>query len=210
MASIFELLKRISSGSKNESAAQGPVTHIVCGLGNPGDKYARSRHNAGFMAMSYVAQKEGLELKKVRFRSLVCTANFCGKRVLFMLPQTMMNASGTAVRDAAEFYKIPAENIVVIHDDCALPIGKMRIKTKGSDGGQKGVRDIIEKLNADTFTRIKLGVGSPPDNSQMINWVLGSIPESDREIFYSRVGDTYEALKLILSGQTEKAMNKFN
>lgn len=188
----------------------GAPTHIVCGLGNPGPKYAMSRHNAGFMALSYISQKEGFEIKKLRFKSLVHVCEFAGKRVLFMLPQTMMNRSGDAVREACEFYKIPAENLIVIQDDCALPIGKMRIRSKGSDGGQKGVRDIIVKLNSDTFTRIKLGVGSPPDPSQMINWVLGQIPEPDQKDFYARIEDCYEAARLILQGETQKAMNLYN
>jgi len=204
---MFDFLKRKDRAS---DASLGAPTHIVCGLGNPGPKYAMTRHNAGFMAMSYLSQKEGFELKKLRFKSLTHTGEFAGKRVLFMIPQTLMNRSGEAVREACEFYKIPPENIVVIQDDCALPVGKMRIRRKGSDGGQKGVRDIIEKLGSDEFTRIKLGVGSPPDPAQMVNWVLGKIPESDQKDFYARIEDSYEALKMILSGDTQKAMNLFN
>ena len=209
MSSIFDLFRKKTRSGDGERAG-GQPTHIVCGLGNPGQKYAGSRHNAGFMAMSYISQKEGLKINKLRFKSLVCDAPFCGKRVLFMLPQTMMNLSGDAVREACGFYKIPIENVVVIQDDCALPVGKMRIRTKGSDGGQKGVRDIIVKMDSDEFTRIKLGVGSPPDPAQMINWVLGKIPKEDQADFYARIEDTYEALKLILSGETQKAMNLYN
>ena len=205
---MFKLFGR--SEKKSSANSTGAPTHIVCGPGNPGEKYAMTRHNAGFMEMSYIAQKEGLTINKLRFHALVATAEFADRKVLFMLPQTMMNASGEAVRDAAAFYKIPPENIIVIQDDCALPVGKMRIRTKGSDGGQKGVRDIIYQLGADTFTRVKLGVGSPPDPSQMINWVLGKIPECDQKEFYARIEDTYEAVKLILSGETQKAMNIYN
>ncbi|MBQ7160574.1 MAG: aminoacyl-tRNA hydrolase [Clostridia bacterium] len=209
MANIFDLLKKISQEREDKRIAGAP-THIICGLGNPGKKYAETSHNAGFMALSYLSQKEGFSINKLRFKSLVCDREFCGKRVLFMLPQTMMNLSGDAVREACDFYKIPIENVVVIQDDCALPVGKMRIRTKGSDGGQKGVRDIIVKMNSDEFTRIKLGVGSPPDPGQMINWVLGTVPKEDRAVFYSRIEDSYEALKLIMSGETQKAMNLYN
>ena len=209
MASIFDLLRR-RDRVRGEAGPQGPITHVVCGLGNPGPKYEQSRHNAGFMALSYLAQKEGLKINKLRFKSLTCDAVFAGRRVLFMLPQTMMNRSGDAVRAACDFYKIPPQDLIVIQDDCALPVGKMRIRTKGSDGGQKGVRDIIMKLNSDEFTRIKLGVGSPPDPGQMINWVLGKIPEPDQKEFYARIEDSYEALKLILAGETQKAMNLYN
>ena len=209
MSTIFDFFKRTSKG-REEAIVTGAPTHIVCGLGNPGAKYAGTRHNAGFMALSYISQKEGFEIKRLRFKSLVHDAEFCGKRVLFMLPQTMMNLSGDAVREACDFYKIPVENLLVIQDDCALPVGKMRIRTKGSDGGQKGIRDIIVKMNSDAFTRIKLGVGSPPDPGQMINWVLGSIPKEDQKEFYARIEDSYEAAKLILSGETQTAMNLYN
>ena len=209
MPSIFELLRKKNRPSA-AAGTSGPITHIVCGLGNPGLKYEQSRHNAGFMALSYLSQKEGIKINKLRFKSLTCDAVFAGKRVLFMLPQTMLTLSGDAVSEAASFYKIAPENIVVIQDDCALPVGKMRIRTKGSDGGQKGVRDIILKLNSDRFSRIKLGVGSPPDPDQMVNWVLGKIPKEDREAFYRCVENSYDALKLILDGRADAAMNLYN
>ena len=209
MASIFDIFRRISQ-DREKNSVQGAPTHIICGLGNPGAKYERSRHNAGFMALSYLSQKEGIKIDRLRFKSLVCNSVFCGNRVLFMLPQTMMNLSGDAVREACDFYKIPIQNVIVVHDDCALPVGKMRIRAKGSDGGQKGVRDIIVKMDSDEFTRVKLGVGSPPDPSQMINWVLGSIPKEDQPDFYARIEDSYEALKLIIAGETDRAMNLNN
>lgn len=210
MSDIFDLFMKISGERERTSANQGPITHIVAGLGNPGKKYELTRHNAGFMALSYLSQKENIKIDRLKFKALVKDHEFAGKRVLFMLPQTLMNASGEAVREAADFYKIPAENIIVIQDDIALPAGKMRIRTKGSDGGQKGIRSVIKEIGSQNFIRIKLGVGSPPDPSQTVNWVLGKLPQNEQADFYARIEDTYEALKLILAGDISRAMNKYN
>lgn len=210
MADIFDLFNKIAKEREGRESARGPITHIVVGLGNPGKEYEFTRHNAGFMALSYLSQKENIKIDRLKFKALVKDHEFAGKRVLFMLPQTYMNASGEAVRVAADFYKIPIENIVVIQDDIALPAGKMRIRTKGSDGGQKGVRSIIEEMDTQNFTRIKLGVGAPPDPSQTVNWVLGKIPPNEQEDFYARIEDSYKALKLIIAGDTPRAMNLYN
>lgn len=206
MADIFDIFKRIT---KNTGEAK-PVSHLVVGLGNPGEKYAMTRHNAGFMAMSYLSQKENIEINRLRFKALTKDVYIDGIRTLLMLPQTYMNNSGEAVSEAAKYYKIPAENIIVISDDVNLAVGKMRIRLKGSSGGQKGLGSIIECLGTENFPRIRLGVGAKPEGVDMVDWVLGKIPKADQEEFYKTVENCYEAVKLLLATESQKAMSKFN
>lgn len=145
MANIFDLFKKLESGRGERSPAPGPVEFIICGLGNPGAEYVFTRHNAGFMALDYISQREKFAVTRAKYGALTADVVFAGRRVLFMKPQTYMNRSGAAVREAADFYKVPPERIVVISDDVNLPAGRMRVRRQGSDGGQKGLRDIIEK-----------------------------------------------------------------
>ncbi|MBE6574024.1 MAG: aminoacyl-tRNA hydrolase [Ruminococcaceae bacterium] len=207
MSNIFDLFRKISS---ENTASSGPVTHLVVGLGNPGNKYTMTRHNAGFMAMDYLQQKYNFKINKVKFKSLCGEASISGKRVLFMKPQTFMNLSGEAVREAADFYKIPNENIVIIYDDVSFDPGTMRIKRKGSAGGHNGIKNIILQLDTDVFPRIKLGVGVKPKDYDMVGWVLGKLtPEGQKELF-TCLEKIPEAIELIVSGNTDKAMNLFN
>ena len=206
MANIFDLFKQI----EKEREPLAPITHIVAGLGNPGREYAETRHNAGFMAMDYLAQKLGVAVNRSKFDALTGEAVIGGKRVLLMKPQTYMNRSGESVRDAAAFYKIPPENILIICDDINLDVGKLRIRRKGSDGGQKGLRDVIYHMNADTMPRIRLGVGKVPQGGDVVNWVLGRIPEGDRKAFFEVVEKTADAVPLVLAGKIDEAMGKFN
>ncbi|MBQ4562081.1 MAG: aminoacyl-tRNA hydrolase [Clostridia bacterium] len=207
MANIFDLFKQIS---KENNAPTGPVTHIVAGLGNPGAKYAQTRHNAGFMALDYIEEKYNFKTNKVKFKSLVGETTFAGKRVLFMRPQTFMNLSGEAIREAADFYKVPSDNIIIIYDDVSFDPGTMRIKRKGSAGGHNGIKNIILQLDTDVFPRIKLGVGIKPKDYDMVDWVLGKLPPDTHKDFFSTLENVPAALELIISGQLDKAMNKYN
>ncbi|MBE6569938.1 MAG: aminoacyl-tRNA hydrolase [Ruminococcaceae bacterium] len=207
MSDIMELFKKISQ----QSTTSGPPEYIICGLGNPGDKYARTRHNAGFMAMDYLSQKCGIEIKRLRFKSLTGEGTVDGKRVLFMKPQTFMNLSGEAVQEAMNFYKIPVENIIVFSDDVNLAPGRMRIRKSGSDGGQRGLRSIITILNSDQFPRVRLGVGEKPHKDyDMADWVLGNLSDEDCKNIYPCLEATYEIIKLIMAGKTDDAMGRFN
>ena len=130
--------------------------------------------------------------------------------MLFLRPQTFMNNSGEAVGEAARFYKIEPENVIVIHDDIALPVGKLRIRTKGSDGGQKGVRSIIEHLGTESFTRIRIGAGAPPPGVTIIDWVLADIAKADREATFECLMKCLPAIELITDGKLQEAMSRFN
>ncbi|MBQ4354733.1 MAG: aminoacyl-tRNA hydrolase [Clostridia bacterium] len=209
MPDIFELFKKIQSSQPHDA---GVPEFIVCGLGNPGKEYLYTRHNAGFLAMDVLTQKCGVgELKQLKFKSLTAQTTLGGHRVLLMKPQTFMNASGEAVLEAANFYKIPPEKIIVLSDDVAQEPGRMRIRKSGSDGGQKGLRSIITIMNTDQFPRIRIGVGEKPNREYpMADWVLGKIPEGDREKMFKIFECTYEAVLLLLDGKTDDAMGKFN
>jgi len=208
MSNIFELFDKIGSKSP---AAVGKVTHIVAGLGNPGDKYTFTRHNAGFLSMDYIAQKLGIKLDRVRFKSLCCEATVSGKRVLFMKPQTFMNLSGEAVQEAASFYKIPPENILVICDDVNFDVGILRIRRKGSYGGQNGIKNIIEHLGTEDFPRIKVGIGKRPSpDFDMKDYVLSKFNDAEQKTLFSTFESVYNSVTLILDGNIEEAMSHYS
>lgn len=208
MADIFELFKKIASGRKEPA---GAPTHIVVGLGNPGDKYARTRHNAGFLAIDFIAQKYDLPKFCSRFKAVVAEGTVDGKRVLFMKPQTYMNNSGEAVREAADFYKIAPEHIVVISDDVNLAPGVVRIRESGSDGGQKGLASIIVHMGTDAIPRMRVGVGAKPrPDYELADWVLGEIPAADREAMFDAFSRVADALPLVLDGKFAEAASRYN
>lgn len=204
---IFDLFKQIETGNK----PQGNITHIIAGLGNPGDKYTGTRHNIGFVAIDALADKLGVKIDRARFKALVGEAELGGKRVLLMKPQTFMNLSGEAVREASDFYKIPHENIIIIYDDVSLPVGKLRVRVKGSAGGHNGIKSIIEHLGGDDFPRIKIGVGQKPfPEFDLADWVLGKIPDGDRDNMKKAINEAVECPEYIIKGEAQKAMGLYN
>ena len=212
MTDIFDLFRWISSSDSPAQCVSSPEWLLV-GLGNPGAEYARNRHNAGFIALDYFADKMNFTVNRLKFRALTGECVIAGKRTLCMKPQTYMNLSGESVREAADFYKIPPEKILVIYDDISLEPGRMRIRRKGTPGGHNGIENIIYQLRSENFPRIKLGVGSPPHgytHEQLVSWVTGNIPDTDREAFLNRVKDVPDATEMIISGDTDGAMAKFN
>ena len=152
----------------------GPVEFVICGLGNPGSKYGNTRHNIGYCALDVLAGDCGAAVERSRFHAMTGEAMLDGKHILLMKPTTYMNLSGQAVQEAMKFYKLPPERLIVLSDDVSLPVGKMRIRTKGSAGGHNGLKDIILKLGSDSFPRIKFGVGEKPNPEyDLADWVLG-------------------------------------
>lgn len=208
MSNIFDLFKQIE---KKDTPAAGNLTHLVVGLGNPGDKYTFTRHNTGFMALDFIAEKCGVRVDRARFKSLCADARIGEHRVLLMKPQTFMNLSGEAVREAADFYKIPPENILVLFDDINFDVGAMRIRRNGSDGGHNGIKSIIYQLNSDAFPRVKIGVGKKPSpDYDLADYVLGTYSDADKKTLFSMFSRVYDGVELILSGQIDKAMNLYN
>ncbi len=205
MSNIFDLFKKIE---KKEDAA--PISFIVVGLGNIGDKYAKTRHNIGFAALDYITAKCGVAVNRVKFHSTVGEGSLGGKRVLFMKPSTLMNRSGIAIAEAAAFYKISNECVLVLHDEIAFDPGVIRIRRKGSAGGHNGLKSVIECLPGDDFPRIKIGVGQKPSpDYDLADFVLGKLPEGDAEKIAARYEDIRQATELIISGRIDDAMAKF-
>ena len=208
MSNIFDLFKQISSGA---DASSGAVEYILVGLGNPGREYEKTRHNAGFMAIDYIADRCGARLDRAKFSALVGEADINGKRVLLMKPQTYMNSSGEAVSAAAKFYKIAPENIIVISDDVSLDVGRVRVRRKGSHGGQKGLKSIQECLGTEDYQRIKIGVGAKPHpDYDMAAWVLSTFEPKDIEAISENYPRIYDGLCKMLEGDTEEAMQICN
>lgn len=189
----------------------GPVSWIVVFLGNPGLKYAGTRHNVGFMAADELGQALGLKIDRLRFKALTATGDLGGEKILLMKPQTYMNLSGDAVLEAMRFYKVPSERVLVLSDDVALPVGKLRIRRSGSAGGHNGLKDIIAKCGGDNFPRIKIGVGSPPHPEyDMADWVLGSFVGKDKDLIAEATKKAAEAVETVVSQSVDKAMSVYN
>ena len=196
---------------KKTYASVGTPEFIVVGLGNPGGKYTLTRHNSGFLCVDMLSQKLNFRVDRLKFKSLIADTTINGHRCIVMKPQTYMNNSGEAVRECANFYKIPPERIIVISDDTSLDIGKMRIKRKGSDGGQKGLRSIIYHMNSDNFPRVKIGVGKKPHpDYDMADWVLSEFKKDEQKVLEPVLENVCKALELMLDNQIDKAMNLYN
>ena len=196
---------------KKTYGAVGTPEFIVVGLGNPGGKYTLTRHNSGFLCVDMLSEKLNFRIDKLKFKSLIADTTINGHRLIVMKPQTYMNNSGEAVRECASFYKIPPERIIVISDDTSLDIGKMRIKRKGSDGGQKGLRSIIYHMNSDNFPRVKIGVGKKPHpDYDMADWVLSEFKKDEQKVLESVLENACKAIELLLDNQIDKAMNLYN
>ncbi|MBQ8529132.1 MAG: aminoacyl-tRNA hydrolase [Clostridia bacterium] len=206
MANIFDLFKKIEQKSDT-----GPVSFIIAGLGNIGKKYERTRHNAGFLAIDYIAEKLGARIDRVKFNSTVGEADIEGVRVLLMKPSTLMNNSGVAIGEAASFYKIPAERVLILHDEISFDPGVIRIRRKGSAGGHNGLKSIISHLSSEEFPRIKIGVGKKPTPEyDLVDFVLGKFPQGDLECIENRYEDILGAVRLIVRGDIDSAMNKYS
>ena len=205
--SIWDAFDRISRGRE----PQGKIEYIIAGLGNPGIQYENSRHNAGFMAIAALEEKYGFKADRHKFKALVGEVTLGGKRVLVMKPETYMNNSGQAIEEAAGFYKIPLENVLVIFDDISLEPGHIRIRRKGSAGGHNGIKSIIALCGGEEFPRIKIGVGAKPHpDYDLADWVLGKFGEEQQKAFDSRLPDVCAAAELIVRGEISEAMNRYN
>ena len=209
MSNIFDIFKEISAG--REAKSTQPVTHLIVGLGNPGDKYYNTRHNAGFLMMDYIAERSGIRVDRAKYKALVGDGDLGGRRVLLMKPQTFMNNSGEAVAEAAKFYKIPPENIIVFSDDVSLDPGRVRMRKKGSDGGQKGLRSIVTHMGTEEFPRVKFGVGAKPHpDYDMADWVLSEFSKDEQKALFSCFEKAYDGLLRYLSGDADGAVQVCN
>lgn len=183
----------------------------MVGLGNPDKKYRNTRHNTGFIAVDAMARELGVEISKKKFDSLTAETVIQDEKVLLIKPQTYMNLSGVAVEKAASFYKIPPEHIIVIFDDISLPVGKLRIRRKGTHGGHNGIRSIIDYLQSENFPRIKVGIGERPNpHYDLADWVLSTFKEDEMKGIQEVSSHCLDIVKLIIDNNIEQAMSKYN
>lgn len=213
--SLFRV-KNVSQGDemflkKKKTFSCGAYDYLIVGLGNPGARYEMTRHNAGFLAVELLAMGYGADIKKLKFHALTGEVKIGDTRCLLMKPQTYMNHSGEAVGEAARFYKIPAEKIIVFSDDVSLDVGKIRVRRKGSAGGHNGLKSIIDALSSQDFQRVKIGVGKKPSpETDLVEWVLGRFPKQEEETLKSALQNAAAAAELIAAGKTDEAMNLYN
>jgi len=189
----------------------GGVDWLLVCLGNPGDQYENTRHNVGFMVADEIADRANVPIQKLKYKALTNTVTLGGQKVLVMKPITYMNLSGEAVRQAVDFYKIPADHVLVVSDDTALAVGRLRIRKGGSAGGHNGLKNIIQHLGTDQFPRVRLGVGEKPHpDYDLADWVLGRFQGEDKKAIDAAVKKAADAIECILSQGLDKGMNRFN
>lgn len=194
-----------------KSASASSVEYIIAGLGNPGKEYENTRHNAGFITIDHLARRNGITFGKTRWNAITATGNIDGHSVLLLKPQTYMNESGVSVAAAMRFYKLPPEKLLILLDDVNLDVGVLRIRQKGSDGGQRGMRSIIAHCGTNEIPRIKMGVGKrPTPEYDMADWVLSKFSKTELSGLMDAADNAADAVPLLLGGNIEQALNKFS
>lgn len=187
------------------------VDWLIVGLGNPGDQYENTRHNVGWRALDELAEIANVPVQKLKYKALTNTCTVGGAKVLLMKPITFMNLSGEAVGEAARFFKVPPEQVLVFSDDVSLPVGKLRIRKSGSAGGHNGLKSIIQHLGTDQFPRVKIGVGGKPHpDYDMADWVLGKFSPEDKKTIDEMVQKAAKAAAYYIEEGADKAMGRFN
>lgn len=188
-----------------------PCEYLVVGLGNPGSQYEATRHNVGFRAVDALAKEAGVKIDRAKFQALTAQATVDGVRVLLMKPQTYMNLSGVAVKQAADFYKVPPERVLVLFDDIDLDVGRLRIRRNGSAGGHNGIKSIISSLGSQEFPRIKIGVGAKPHpDYDLADWVLSRFTLAEQKLLDPAIEHAAEAVPVIFTQGIERASSQFN
>lgn len=185
--------------------------YLVAGLGNPGKQYDMTRHNIGFEVIDFIAEQLNVKVNKLKFKALYGEARIGAEKVLLVKPQTFMNLSGESIREFCGFYKIPPEKTIIINDDTAIDIGKLRIRAKGSAGGHNGLKSVIYQLNSDNFPRIRIGIGAPSNkNYDLADFVLGKFSREEIPVLEEAIVKASEAAAEIIQNSVDSAMNKFN
>ena len=185
---------------------------LIVGLGNPGKEYEKTRHNSGYMALAKLADSVGATVTSNKFQALTASAMIGGQKVLLMEPLTFMNLSGNAVRAAADYYKIDPQDILILHDDMDLPVGSVRIRPKGSSGGQKGMKHIIACMGTDEIARIRIGVGHSKrgEHEEVPDWVLSPVAKADRELFDTAIDTAARAAEAWVTQPMDRVMSQYN
>lgn len=183
---------------------------VIVGLGNPGNKFDNTKHNVGFDAIELLAHRQDIKVTKIKFKALVGEGEIAGQRVLLVKPQTYMNLSGESVREIVDWYKVPMSNVIIVYDDIDLPLGKIRVRPKGSSGTHNGMKSIIYQLQSDEFPRIRIGIGKPPANWDLADYVLSRFSEEERKLVNEGIIRAADAAEAIVKSGVERAMNLYN
>ncbi len=183
---------------------------LVVGLGNPGKEYTLTKHNVGFLVVDELGKRVGIDIQKSKFQSLYGEGFLEGNKILLLKPQTYMNRSGGAVSSASDFYKIPSENIIVIHDEMDISLGRIMIKPGGGSAGNNGIKSIISSLGSKDFIRIRIGIGKPNAKSDGVNHVLSNFNKSESAMVEESIQTAADAVLEIMNNGLEKAMTKYN
>ena len=184
--------------------------YLIVGLGNPGREYRDTRHNVGFKAVDRFCEMQGARLGKVKFKAIIGEIRIGGAKVVLAKPQTFMNLSGNAVASIVRFYRIPMENVLVVHDDLDLPFGTVRLRPGGGAGGQKGLKSTIERLGTQQFPRMRIGIGRPPGQMDAAAYVLQKFGRADQEELDFILRRAGEAMEVFVKEGLDKAMNQYN
>jgi len=184
--------------------------YIIVGLGNPGQRYDNTRHNVGFDTVDLLALKYSISITKLKFKALYGEGSIDGAKVLLVKPQTFMNLSGESVREIVEWFKVPPGNLIVVYDDIDLSLGKIRVRPKGSSGTHNGMKNIIYLLQKDNFPRVRIGIGKPPENWDLADFVLSKFTPDDRKTVNEGIIKASDAVVELIKNGSEAAMNKFN
>jgi PTH1 family peptidyl-tRNA hydrolase len=184
--------------------------YIIVGLGNPGPRYHHNRHNVGFMVVDALADAANIPIRRVEFRALIGKGEFLDERLILAKPQTFMNNSGQAVGALVRFYKIPLNQLLVVHDDLDLPYGTLRLRPQGGAGGQRGMGSIMAKLNTQDFARLRVGIGRPPGRMDPSDYVLHDFDPPEEDMLPELLSSAVNAIRMFLEDGIERAMNKFN
>ena len=212
MSGIWDRIKGILGWVKREpdKKEDDRVMYIIAGLGNPTREYEKTRHNVGFEVIDVLADMLGTTVEEKKFKGCYGRGIIGGQKVLLLKPQTFMNLSGQSVTEAMNFFHIPPEHVLLVFDDISLDVGRMRIRLKGSDGGHNGVKNIIYLSGSDRFPRVKVGIGHKPEGWDLANWVLSRFSAEELKLLEAVAKNIGDAVELIVSGQPDKAMNRFN
>ena len=184
--------------------------YLIVGLGNPEQDYGKTRHNMGFNAINKLAKQYEIEVTKSKYESLYGMGMIEGEKVILLKPQTFMNSSGKSVKEVIQFYKIDIEKLIVIYDDIDIDIGNIKIKKMGGPGTHNGMKSIVNELNTQNFKRIRIGIGTPKENEDLVEYVLGAIPEEEKEELEKGITLAKDATIEIIKNGIDIAMNKFN
>ena len=185
-------------------------TYVIIGLGNPGKEYENTRHNMGFRAIDVLSSDENIEISRNKFHALIGRGRIAGKKVILVKPQTYMNRSGQAAREAAMYFDVPSRNLIVIYDDIDLPAGSIRIRKSGGAGTHNGMKSVVEQLGTKDFVRIRIGVGSAEDGEDLVDRVIGKVPKAEQELLDEAASEAAEAARDIITDGVDNAMNRHN